>query len=76
MTYYHLPNREQLATPTPSPVASATSGVPAGAVFPRHEEAIPANRGDQYVYGELSIAGGGLRISTLTRLTARPRGTA
>ena len=48
---------------TPSPVASAASDEPAGAVFPRHDEAIPANRGDQYVYGELSIAGGCLRIS-------------
>ena len=28
-----------------------------------HDEAIPANRGDRYVYGELSIAGGCLRIS-------------
>ena len=48
---------------TPSPVASAASDEPAGAVFPRHDEAIPANRGDRYVYGELSIAGGCLRIS-------------
>ena len=48
---------------TPSPVASTASDEPAGAVFPRHDEAIPANRGDQYVYGELSIAGGCLRIS-------------
>ena len=46
-----------------SPVASAASDEPAGAVFPRHDEAIPANRGDRYVYGELSIAGGCLRIS-------------
>ena len=49
--------------PTPSAVASGASDEPAGAVFPRHDEAIPANRGDQYVYGELSIAGGCLRIS-------------
>ena len=48
---------------TPSPVASAASDEPAGTVFPRHNEAIPANRGDRYVYGKLSISGGCLRIS-------------
>ena len=48
---------------TPSPVASAASDEPAEAVFPRHDEAIPANRGDRYVYGKLSISGGCLRIS-------------
>ena len=31
--------------------------------FPRHDEAIPANRGDRYVYGELSVVGDCLRIS-------------
>ena len=48
---------------TPSPVASAAPEEPTGTVFPRHDETIPANRGDRYVYGELSIAGGCLRMS-------------
>ena len=32
-------------------------------MFPRHDEAIPANRGNRYVYGELSVVGDCLRIS-------------
>ncbi len=36
---------------------------PEETVFPRHDQTIAANRGDQYVYGELSISGGCLRVS-------------
>ena len=32
-------------------------------MFPRHGEAIPPNRGNQYVYGQLSLSGACLRIS-------------
>ena len=41
------------------------SPVPSGEtlVFPRHDEAIPPNRGKQYVYGELSLSDNCLRIS-------------
>ena len=48
--------------PTPtrgiSPVAAGEMPL-----FPRHDKAIPANRGNQYVYGELSLSGDCLRIS-------------
>ena len=36
---------------------------PEETAFPRHDQAIAANRGDQYVYGELSISGECLRVS-------------
>ena len=36
---------------------------PEETAFPRHDQAIAANRGDQYVYGELSISGDCLRVS-------------
>ena len=48
--------------PTPtqsvSPVVSRES-----LVFPRHGEELAPNRGDQYVYGQLSLSGACLRIS-------------
>ena len=34
-----------------------------GLSFPRHDEVLPANRGDNYVYGELSWTGDCLRVS-------------
>ncbi len=34
-----------------------------GLSFPRHDEVLPANRGDNYVYGELSRSGDCLRVS-------------
>ena len=42
-------------------------------VFPRHDEATPPNRGNQYVYGELSLSGNCLRISYFDQ--ADPGGT-
>ena len=60
------------AAPTPTRLVSP---VPTGEtlVFPRHDEAIPPNRGNQYVYGELSLSGNCLRISYFDQ--ADPGGT-
>ncbi len=46
--------------------SSESSELPAeviGLSFPRHHEVLPANRGDHYVYGELSRSGDCLRVS-------------
>ena len=53
---------ELTVAPTPIPPVSP---VPDGEtlMFPRHDEAAPPNRGDQYVYGELSLSSNCLRIS-------------
>lgn len=40
-----------------------SSAVRVGLSFPRHGEVLPANRGDYYVYGELSRSGDCLRVS-------------
>ncbi len=52
------------ATIAPMPTHGVSS-VAAGEtpVLPRHNETIPPNRGNQYVYGELSLSGNCLRIS-------------
>lgn len=47
----------------PSLAESEAHNEPEETVFPRHDQTIAANRGDQYVYGELSISGGCLRVS-------------
>ena len=47
----------------PSVVGDEASGELEGTVLPRHGGVFPANRGDQYVYGELSMSGDCLRVS-------------
>ena len=47
----------------PSPAKGQAADNIEETVFPRHGETIAANRGNQYVYGELSISGDCLRVS-------------
>ena len=62
------------ATVAPTPTRRASlSGVGEVPAFPRHDEAIPPNRGRQYVYGELSLSDNCLRISYFDQ--ADPGGT-
>ena len=51
------------AVETPSLVGSGVEGGSSEPVFPRHGEPVLINRGNYYVYGELSLSGDCLRIS-------------
>ena len=57
------------ATTAPTPTYSAApTPVEQTYVFPRHDELVPLNRGDRYVYGELSLVGDCLRISYVDQI--------
>ena len=49
--------------PVPEVVTVEASDEHEGTVLPRHDGVFPANRGDQYVFGELSVSGDCLRVS-------------
>ena len=53
----------EVASPVPSGDVEVESAAVAGLSFPRHGDELPVNRGDYYVYGELSHAGDCLRVS-------------
>ena len=66
----NLQHPEKLVTPAHEVTVAPTSTRPVSPVpdgetlmFPRHDGAVPPNRGDQYVYGELSLSSNCLRIS-------------